>query len=377
MIGILVVEDERIVAMALEKALRRMRYSVVGITDSGEDAIRRAVQTQPDLVLMDIRLRGPMDGIAAAAQIQAQLEVPVVYLTAYADDETLQQAKVTEPYGYVLKPFEERDLRIAIEIALFRHASERQLREREQWLDATLRSISEAVITVNTRGQVMVMNPAAEALSGWRGEDARGKPLQQVLRTEDRNGKRVIAQVIREANRGGYAVSLTEHVVVKKDGTRVPVDHNVAPIYDGKGKRAGSVVVMRDVTARRQADEAVQASEERYRALFEATEDGVLLLRSDGTILDCNSAMAQVIGLRREDIVGQSFADLPTLPAEMSRLHNDWFARLADGHELPPFTMSLGGFDDGHDVVEIVPTALRRAGQVYAFQIIARRRPRS
>ena len=147
MIGILVVEDERIVAMALEKLLRRMRYSVVGITDTGEDAIRKAMQTQPDLVLMDIRLRGPMDGIEAAEQIQSQLDVPIVYLTAYADDETLQKAKVTEPYGYVLKPFEERDLRIAIEIALFRHASERELREREQWLDATLHSISEAVIT--------------------------------------------------------------------------------------------------------------------------------------------------------------------------------------------------------------------------------------
>ena len=108
MIGILVVEDERIVAMALEKALRRMRYSVVGITDSGQDAVRKATQTQPDVVLMDIRLRGPIDGIEAAAQIQSQGDVPIVYLTAYADDETLQQAKITEPYGYVLKPFEER-----------------------------------------------------------------------------------------------------------------------------------------------------------------------------------------------------------------------------------------------------------------------------
>ncbi len=373
MIGILVVEDERIVAMALEKALRRMRYSVVGITDSGEDAIRKARQMQPDLVLMDIRLRGPMNGIAAAAQIQSQLDVPIVYLTAYADDETLQQAKVTEPYGYVLKPFEERDLRIAIEIALFRHASERQLREREQWLDATLRSIGEAVITVNARGQVMAMNPAAEALTGWPGTEAWGKPIEQVLRTEDRSGRSVIAKAIREANRGGYTVSLTDHVVVKKDGTRVPVDHNVAPVYEAKGKHAGSVVVVQDVTARKQAAEALHASEERYRTLLDVTSDGVLLVRADGTVLDCNDAMAQIIGSRKEDIVGHSFSDLPTLPQQVARMHGDWLARLSNGYELPQFTMRVADTGDEHSEVEIVASALRRAGQVYAVQIIARR----
>jgi PAS domain S-box-containing protein len=373
MIGILVVEDERIVAMALEKALRCMRYSVVGITDSGEDAIRKAVQTQPDLVLMDIRLRGPMDGIDAAAQIQSQLDVPVVYLTAYADDETLQQAKVTEPYGYVLKPFEERDLRIAIEIALFRHASERQLRERKQWLDATLNTIHEALITVNAREQVMLMNPAAQALTGWRGDEAWGKPVEQVLRIEDRSGKRVLAKAIREANRGVRTVALTDHMVIRQDGTRVPADCSVASIYDPKGKLAGSVIVSQDVTARIQADQALQASEERYRSLFDSAVEGVLLMRPDGTILDCNDPMSRLIGLQKADIVGHSFADLSTLAPEVGRLHMDWFARLSNGQQVPPFTMSLGCDGEERAVIEIVPAALRSGGQVYALQIIARR----
>jgi CheY-like chemotaxis protein len=118
---ILVVEDENIVALEIKKRLQKLGYIVPGVASTGEDAISKAEGILPDLVLMDIMLKGEIDGIHAAGEIRKRFNIPVIYLTAYSDEETLQRAKLTEPYGYILKPFEENDLRTTIEIALYRH----------------------------------------------------------------------------------------------------------------------------------------------------------------------------------------------------------------------------------------------------------------
>jgi len=125
---ILVVEDERVVARDIEKRLKKLGYIVPASVASGEEAIEKVAELRPDLVLMDIRLKGQMDGIEAAEQIRADFDIPIVYLTAYADESTLQRAKVTEPFGYIVKPFDERDLQVAIEIALRRRLSEKAIR---------------------------------------------------------------------------------------------------------------------------------------------------------------------------------------------------------------------------------------------------------
>ena len=115
---ILVIEDESIIALDIADGLRRLGYRVVAVVPSGEQAIQKAAETHPDLVLMDIKLKGDMDGVQAAEHIRAELDIPVIFLTAFADEATLQRAKITQPFGYLLKPFEDRELHSAIEIAL-------------------------------------------------------------------------------------------------------------------------------------------------------------------------------------------------------------------------------------------------------------------
>src|SRR5262249_35384557 len=156
-----IVEDQRVVARDIEEHVTRLGYSVVGITGSGEEAVRLAEEMHPHLVLMDIRLEGAVDGVQAAQRIRERLEMPVVYLTAYADEETLGRAKVTEPFGYILKPFEERELRTVIEMALYKHQVERKLRESERRYAITLSSIGDAVIATDDRMRVTFMNPVA------------------------------------------------------------------------------------------------------------------------------------------------------------------------------------------------------------------------
>jgi len=129
---ILVVEDERIVAMGLRNQLRRLGYEVVGTVTSGEQAIQKVEEQIPDLVLMDIRLEGEMDGIEAARTIRERFDIPVVYLTAYSGGDILERAKITEPYGYILKPYEDRDLHVVIETALYKHHAEKDLREKQR-----------------------------------------------------------------------------------------------------------------------------------------------------------------------------------------------------------------------------------------------------
>jgi len=122
--NVLVVEDENIVARDILAMLKGLGYGVAAVAASGEEAIEKATSRQPDVVLMDIVLKGRIDGVQAAQHIRDHLHIPVIYLTAYADEDTLQRAKVTEPFGYILKPFEERELHIAIELALYRHKME-------------------------------------------------------------------------------------------------------------------------------------------------------------------------------------------------------------------------------------------------------------
>ena len=126
---ILVVEDENIVALEIQSRLEGLGYVVLAIASSGEEAIQKAEETNPDLVLMDIKLKGDMDGIEAAEEIRTRFNLPVVYLTAYAEENTLQRAKITAPYGYILKPFEERELHANIEIAIYKHQMEQKVKE--------------------------------------------------------------------------------------------------------------------------------------------------------------------------------------------------------------------------------------------------------
>lgn len=130
--SIMLVEDEIIVAADVQHRLQNMGYAVLGIFDTGEEAIEKAGELQPNLVLMDIVLKGEMDGIEAAQKIREMYDIPIIYLTAYSDEKILERAKVTEPFGYVLKPFEDREIQSAIEMALYKHQMEQKLKESEE-----------------------------------------------------------------------------------------------------------------------------------------------------------------------------------------------------------------------------------------------------
>lgn len=156
--SILIVEDEFIVSADIEERLMAMGYRVAGSTDTGEQAVELAGQQRPDLVLMDIRLRGEMDGITAAEEIRRRFRLPVIFLTAYSEDATLERAKVAEPYGYILKPFDDRELKSTMEIALYRHRTEEEIRRLNRLYDV-LSQVNQAVVRTRSRAELLQTVP--------------------------------------------------------------------------------------------------------------------------------------------------------------------------------------------------------------------------
>jgi PAS domain S-box-containing protein len=288
---ILVVDDEIIIARDLESRLRNMGYEVVGIASSGVEAIGLAGEFLPDLILMDIVLKGEMDGIEAAAEIRKRFRLPLIYVTAYTDDQTLARAQVTEPFGYIVKPFLEREVKANIEMALYRHRVERKLERIERWFSSTLEGVAEGVILADREFRVSLLNPVGETITAWPQELAAGRPLQEVFRLVDRNGRNIDHTQVKE----GPAVYLSEDTsLVDRGGTRIPVDCMTSGVRDPQNVLTGVITVFRDATGQRHGAVAALVREVAVAVSETTTQHGLLQLCAEAITRNLNVAAARV-----------------------------------------------------------------------------------
>jgi PAS domain S-box-containing protein len=256
---IMVVEDDRIIADHIEITLNNLGYGVTAMVGSGEEAVKRAERDNPDLVLMDLVLKGKMDGIEAASQIRSLLNIPVVFLTAFSGQKMLERAKVTEPFGYIIKPFEDRELHSIIEIALYKSKIEKKLKENREWLHTTLNSIRDAVITLDNQGSVTFMNPVARSLTGWNHEETLGEPLKKVLNIMDgRTGKEVTDPGKDILNRKTINGPTDNLLLISKNGRKTPIAASGSPIQDKQAAIHGLVLVIKDISERKKAEEKLR-----------------------------------------------------------------------------------------------------------------------
>jgi len=249
---IMIVEDEIIVASDIETSLESMGYDVCAVVTSGEEAIIKAETEHPHLILMDITLRGKINGIQAAGEIRERFNIPVIYLTAYGSNEILKQAKITEPFGYILKPFEDRELYAVIEISLYKAEMEERLRKSEEMF----RTVSD--FTYNwetwrgTDGNYIYVSPSCERITGYKREEFFNDPFlkEKIAHLNDREAVCNHFHNYSELERVGHI----EFRILNRNGEERWISHYCQPVYDSKGNFTGRRSSNCDITRQKTAE---------------------------------------------------------------------------------------------------------------------------
>jgi PAS domain S-box-containing protein len=342
---ILVVEDERVVAKELQRSLASLGYSVPETCASADEAIRLASLACPDLVLMDIQIKGDKDGIQAAEILRARFEVPVIFLTAYADEATLARAKSTEPHGYLVKPVKDADLLSAIEVVLYRSKLERRLRDRERWFSTTLRAIGDAVIATDPSGEVTFMNLAAERLTGQREDQAVGRPLAESFRMVDEQTRAPLGDPVELALESRNIVPVPGGATLASAAGEPPIEGLASPIIDAREHLLGAVLVVRDVGEQRRLHQRI-AMTDRLSSLGTLTS---------GIAHEINNPLTAVIGNAAylADVIAMVRQDVTTLGASPEAS----LARVMDHVEQLPEI--LAGLQDGADRIRQIVADLQ------------------
>jgi len=276
--NILIVEDEKIIALDLQRRLERFGYSVVGMASDGQEAIGLAKERHPDIVLMDIMLAGAMDGIEAAKQIRAQFGIPIIFLTAYTDEKTLERAKEVEPFGYILKPFKERELYTTIDIALYKNSIDNKLHKQERLFSAILHSINDGIIATDKDLAIGFMNGVAEGITGWTEAAAKGRHIAGVLSLKDqRTGREIFAGTPPEVGEKPYFFS--EAQARNADGRTLIVDGSVTRIHEKENEAEGLLITLRDITELKRMSDTIdyQASHDNLTGLANREEFSLAL----------------------------------------------------------------------------------------------------
>ncbi len=296
---IIIADDERIVAADLQRRMAALGNTVVAVVGTGEDAVRAALTLRPDLILMDIRMEGAYDGIVAAQKIKAEMDVPIVFVTSFSDKETLHRARETGPFGYVLKPFEERELAATVEMALFRHSMDQKLRRSEHLYRTLIENTGEGIVFADLDERFTFANPTAEAIFGVGPGGLQGRCIDEFTTPDVFSSIQAQTRLRRTGNRGAYTVEIT-----RADGECRTILITGTPQIDDAGTLTGTFGIFRDITEGHRAEEALRESEQRFRELFDDAPVGYHEIDSRGMIVRVNTTELRMLGYAAEDMLG-------------------------------------------------------------------------
>jgi len=253
-IKILIVEDEVITALDIKKSLEKLGFKVLSIEDTGKNAITKIEELKPDLVLMDIVLKGEMDGIETTEVINSRFDVPIIYLTAYSDERTFERAKLTEPYGFIVKPAGIYELKCNIENAFYKYKMEKKLEKQADLLNLT----HDAIIVHNMGDKIIFWNQGAEDRYGWRKEEVLGKVTHDLFKTEFPDSLR---ETCEKFLYNGYWEGELTHT--KRNGEKIIVSSRWALQKDEKDNPIGFMEINTDITERKRAEESLREARDK------------------------------------------------------------------------------------------------------------------
>jgi len=300
--AILVVEDDDVVAKGIESQLVSLDYDVSGIVSSGESALELAKELRPELVLIDVSIKGKLDGVEAAEQIYQQLDIPVIFLISKSDQEILQRDNGAGPPGYLMKPTDTNSLQITVEMALHRHTLESKLRESEaRWREA-VEFANDLIFTLDNSGRFKSMNQAFSETLEYSADELIGSDPLDLIVEEQRTE---VAELLDKFFHG-HDVKNTDVDVLTKSGRRLSLEIRGRNAFDKEGNIIESFQIARDVTKRRWMEEDQKSSRESYRSLFDGVPIGLYRTTPEGEILEANPALVEMLG----------YSDIETFNAE-------------------------------------------------------------
>ena len=333
---ILIVEDERIIAMEMRHKLESMGYDIPAIVSSGEEAIEKAEELSPDLVLMDIVLTGGIDGAEAASQIRTRFDIPVVYVTANISDARLEDIKRTEPFGCLFKPFEDVELHAAIKMALYKHKMEKDLRKEMNFTKTLLQASPAFFVAIGADGKTIMMNESMLHALGYTANEVVGKDYTTLFVPEkDQEAlSRVFEKLIKL-----HDPTLNENCILTKDGRELLVEWHGRSIFNEYGKFEYFFGTGIDITARKQAEKALRDSEKKYRTLAETTNDVIYVLDLDGNLTYVSPLAEKYIGRSWQDLLGRPFAEF--IAPEYVESTVERFKKGLGGEKIPLYEIEM------------------------------------
>lgn len=296
----MIVDDEAIISMQLEKHLTTMGYEVIGAATSGEESIKMAKRLRPDLILMDIVMPGQLDGIDAAEAIKAEQDIPVIFLTSYAEEELIQRAKHVEPFGYIVKPYEERQLKAAMEVALYKKEIERRLRESEERFRTVADFTYDWEYWIGPDGNYIYVSPSCERVTGYGVNEFLNNStlLEAITHPDDRP---IISRHFQEALESDKVLHY-DFRIITRSGRESWIGHSCQPVYDADGRFLGRRASNRDINKRKQAEEALRKSEERFKEMADLLPTIVCEMDMNLQVTYVNKVALETFGCSQDDI---------------------------------------------------------------------------
>jgi PAS domain S-box-containing protein len=317
--SILIVEDESVVSLDIQQYLDKLGYHIEGIARSGKEAIEKAQKTRPDLILMDIVLKNKMDGIEAASVIKKRYDIPCLFITAYSDNKKLKRVRLTQPYGYIIKPFSKEELKVAIELAFDRREIEKitnavkitsLLAQKERDVaEEYLNIIGNLLVKINKEGVITMLNKKAYQILGYKEGSLIGKNWFDVCIPKELRPrvKEVFSKIIKGEMEG---VKNYEYAVLTKKGELRIIQWHNAYLKDTQGVIIGTLSSGEDVTDRKFSERQLLESKELLQTVIESIPSRIFWKDKDLNYLGCNTLFAKDAGMDNpEDLVGKNDFD--------------------------------------------------------------------
>jgi PAS domain S-box-containing protein len=353
-VKILLVEDENIEAMDIKRTLEFFGYEVPYVASSGEEAVEKALEIVPDLILIDVVLKGNSDGIDVASKIK-DLNIPVIYLTAHSEESTIERAKLTEPYGYIIKPYDRTELKYAIELALYKNQMENELKESEEKYRRIVENVLDAYFMGDIEGKITMASSSAAHMYGFNSpKDMIGiSALSLYKSSKDRK------KMLENLKTHGKVLNM-EGKALKKDGTSFWASMNVQYYYNKDGQIRGTEAFVRDISKSKKAEKVLKKSESYYKAIFEHTGTATVILDENSNISLANTEFEKISGYSKEELEGKkSWKDF-VMKDDLLKMNEYHRLRRIDPQAAPEiydfsFINRKGTIKNVHLNVDIIP----------------------